>query len=52
MSLSYRQVDEWLGHSHQAVHEWYTALGDLLEPEPDEHGTVIVDEMNVAVDDY
>jgi len=39
------------GHSHQAVHEWYTALADLFEPEPDEHGTVVVDETKVVVDD-
>ncbi|MFC4245952.1 DDE-type integrase/transposase/recombinase [Natribaculum luteum] len=49
--LSYRQVGEWLGHSHQAVHEWYTALADLFELEPDEHGTVVVDETKVIVDD-
>ena len=51
LGLSYRQVGEWLGHSHQAVHEWYTALADLFDPEPDEHGTVVVDETKVVVDD-
>ena len=51
LGLSYRQVGEWFGHSHQAVHEWYTALADLFEPEPDEHGTVVVDETKVVVDD-
>lgn len=38
------------GHSHQAVHEWYTALADLFELEPDEHGTVVVDETNIVDD--
>lgn len=52
LGLSYRQVGEWLGHSHQVVHEWYTALADLFDPEPDEHGTVVVDETKVAVDDH
>lgn len=51
LGLSYRQVGEWLGHSHQAVHEWYTALTDLFEPEPDEYVIVIIDETNVDVDD-
>ena len=51
LGLSYRQVGEWLGHSHHAVHEWYTALADLFEPEPDEHGTVVVDETKVAIED-
>ena len=51
LGLSYRQVGEWLGHSHQAVHEWYTALADLFEPEPDEHGTVVVDETKVWLED-
>ena len=51
LGLSYRQVGEWLGHSHQAVHEWYTALAVLFEPEPDEHGTVVVDETKVALED-
>ena len=51
LGLSYREVGEWLGHSHQAVHEWYTALADLFEPAPDEHGTVVVDETKVAVED-
>ena len=51
LGLSYRQVGEWLGHSHQAVNEWYTALADLFEPEPDEHGTVVVNETKVAVED-
>ena len=52
LGLSYRQVGEWLGHSHQAVHEWYTALAELFEPEPDNHGTVVVDETKVVVDDH
>lgn len=49
LGLSYREVGEWLGHYHQAVHEWYTALADLFEPEPDEHGTVVVNETTVTV---
>ena len=52
LGLSYRQVGKWFGHSHQAVHEWYTALADLFEPEPAEHGTVVVDETKVTVDDH
>lgn len=35
LSLSDRVIGEYLGHSHQAVHEWYTALDDLFEPQPD-----------------
>ncbi len=48
LGLSYRQIGEWFGHSHQAVHEWYTALADLFEPEPDTHGTVVVDDDFVS----
>ena len=51
LGMSYRKVGEWLGHSHQAVHEWYTALADLFEPEPDEHDTVVVNETKIAVED-
>ena len=50
LGLSYCQVGGWLGYSHQAVHEWYTALADMFEPEPDEHGTVVVDETKVVDD--
>jgi len=50
LGLSYHQVGEWFGHSHQTVHEWYTALADLFEPEPDEYATVVVDETKVFVD--
>lgn len=51
LGLSYREVGEWLGHSHQAVHEWYTALADLFAPEPATHRTVVVDETKVTVED-
>lgn len=51
LGLSYRTVGEWLGHSYQAVHEWYTKLADLFEPGPDNHETVVVDETKVAVED-
>lgn len=49
LGLSYRQVGKRLAHSHQPVYEWYTALSDLFEPEPAEHGTVIVDGDKVSV---
>ena len=51
LGLSYRTVGKWLGHSHQAVHEWYTKLADLFEPEPDSHRVIVVDETKVAVED-
>lgn len=51
LGLSYRAVGEWLGHSHQSVHEWYTRLADLFEPAPDDHRTVVVDETKVGVED-
>ncbi|MCW8172580.1 hypothetical protein D8S78_10300 [Natrialba swarupiae] len=43
LGLSYRLGGEWQPLP-LAVHEWYTALADLFEPEPGEHGTVVVDE--------
>jgi hypothetical protein len=33
------------------VYEWDTKLADLLEPEPDRHQLVVVDETKVAADD-
>jgi len=51
LGLSYRQVGEWLGHSHQAVHESYTKLADLFEPEPDIHRVIVFNETKAAVED-
>jgi len=51
LGLSYRTVGEWLGHSHQAFHEWFTKLADLFEPEPDSHRVIVVDETKVKVED-
>jgi putative transposase len=49
--LSYRKVGLALGHSHEAVHQWYHQLSELFDPEPDRHRTVAVDETKVAVED-
>lgn len=50
LGLSYREVGEYLGVSQQAVNEWFTALFDLFEPEPDKYGEIVVEESNVAVE--
>lgn len=51
VGLSYRRVGELLGHSHEAVRQWYHRLAELFEPEPDDHQTVAVDETKVRVED-
>lgn len=48
--LSFRRVGNALGHSHEAVRQWYHRLSKVFEPKPDNHRLLAVDETTVQVE--
>ena len=47
--LSYRRVEGVVGHSYEAVRQWYHRLTHLFDPDPDYHSIIAIDETEVKV---
>ena len=48
--LSYREIEPFVGHSYEAVRQWFHRLKHLFEPDCQERDEVAVDETNIEID--